>query len=66
MILRYGNRGHNQPCTHIDTGRCFITSQNHGFAVDTFSLKNGWVPLFINENDQTNEGIIHNNLPFFR
>ncbi|KAK6024587.1 carbamoyl-phosphate synthase, small subunit [Ostertagia ostertagi] len=55
--LKYGNRGHNQPCTHQGTGHCFITSQNHGFAVDTTSLPAGWRPLFTNENDGTNEGI---------
>uniref|UniRef100_A0A915EA35 ATP-grasp domain-containing protein n=1 Tax=Ditylenchus dipsaci TaxID=166011 RepID=A0A915EA35_9BILA len=57
--LPYGNRGHNQPCTHMDTGRCYITSQNHGFAVDDSSLPAGWLTLFSNENDSTNEGIIH-------
>ncbi|CEF65096.1 CAD protein [Strongyloides ratti] len=63
--LKYGNRGHNQPCTHLDTGRCFITSQNHGFAVDENTLPKDWVPLFINENDKTNEGIVHVDKPFF-
>ncbi|WKX88725.1 hypothetical protein Q1695_008388 [Nippostrongylus brasiliensis] len=63
--LRYGNRGHNQPCTHQDTGRCFITSQNHGFAVDARTLPTGWRELFVNENDQTNEGIVHRSKPFF-
>ncbi|CAI4225817.1 unnamed protein product [Auanema sp. JU1783] len=63
--LRYGNRGHNQPCTHEGTGRCFITSQNHGFAVDPLSLPEDWRPLFTNENDKTNEGIVHRTKPFF-
>ena len=63
--LTYGNRGHNQPCTHTDTGRCFITSQNHGFAVEASSLPKDWVELFINENDKTNEGICHTSKPFF-
>lgn len=62
----YGNRGHNQPCIHLETGRCFITSQNHGFAVDEKTLPVDWNPLFVNANDQTNEGIVHENLPFFR
>ncbi|XP_047528127.1 CAD protein isoform X2 [Vanessa atalanta] len=62
---RYGNRGHNLPCTHAGTGRCFMTSQNHGFAVDTNSLPQNWKILFTNENDKTNEGIIHNSLPYF-
>ena len=39
--LKYGNRGHNQPCTHVETKRCFITSQNHGFALDTSTLDAG-------------------------
>ncbi|ESO10209.1 hypothetical protein HELRODRAFT_186717 [Helobdella robusta] len=63
--MKYGNRGHNQPCTHVDTGRCFITSQNHGFAIDAGTLSSDWSALFINENDKTNEGIIHNEKPFF-
>lgn len=66
VVFRYGNRGHNQPCTHIDTGRCFITSQNHGFAVDEKSIPTGWRALFFNENDKTNEGIVHESRPFFR
>uniref|UniRef100_A0A914Z7Y5 Glutamine amidotransferase domain-containing protein n=1 Tax=Panagrolaimus superbus TaxID=310955 RepID=A0A914Z7Y5_9BILA len=63
--LKYGNRGHNQPCTHGDTGRCFITSQNHGFAVKADTLPQEWMELFINENDKTNEGICHKSMPFF-
>ncbi|CAK1552080.1 unnamed protein product [Leptosia nina] len=62
---RYGNRGHNLPCTHNGTGRCFMTSQNHGFAVDTKSLPENWDILFTNENDKTNEGICHKSLPYF-
>ncbi|CAH1646105.1 unnamed protein product [Spodoptera littoralis] len=61
----YGNRGHNLPCTHNGTGRCFMTSQNHGFAVDADSLPEGWKILFTNENDKTNEGVIHETLPYF-
>ncbi|EDM02937.1 carbamyl phosphatate synthetase 2 (mapped), isoform CRA_c [Rattus norvegicus] len=63
--MRYGNRGHNQPCLLVGTGRCFLTSQNHGFAVDADSLPAGWAPLFTNANDCSNEGIVHDNLPFF-
>jgi carbamoyl-phosphate synthase/aspartate carbamoyltransferase len=63
--LKYGNRGHNIPCTDLETGRCYITSQNHGFAVDVSTLADGWKPYFINANDQSNEGIIHSKLPFF-
>ena len=65
MFCRYGNRGHNQPCTHTSTGRCFITTQNHGFAVDPESLPSDWSILFTNENDNTNEGIVHNSRPIF-
>lgn len=63
--LRYGNRGMNQPCVDLRTGRCYITPQNHGFAVDSESLPPLWKPLFINANDQTNEGIVHTTKPFF-
>ncbi|CAD5206264.1 unnamed protein product [Bursaphelenchus okinawaensis] len=64
--LKYGNRGHNQPCVHSDTKRCYITSQNHGFAVDEHSLNpQEWMPLFTNANDKTNEGIVHLDKPFF-
>ncbi|KAG6449481.1 hypothetical protein O3G_MSEX006087 [Manduca sexta] len=62
---KYGNRGHNLPCTHSGTGRCFMTSQNHGFAVDTNTLPEDWKVLFTNENDKTNEGIIHKSEPYF-
>ena len=63
--LPYGNRGHNQPCTHEDTKKCYITSQNHGFATDTTKLPEGWRPLFTNENDKSNEGIVHETKPWF-
>ena len=63
--LPFGNRGHNQPCTHLDTGKCYITSQNHGFATDVSSLPADWIPLFTNENDQSNEGIVHTTNPWF-
>ncbi|NWX35117.1 PYR1 protein, partial [Notiomystis cincta] len=63
--MKYGNRGHNQPCLHEDTQRCFITAQNHGFAVETGSLPPGWVPLFTNANDGSNEGLVHQHKPFF-
>lgn len=64
--FRYGNRGHNLPCVLQGTGKCFMTSQNHGFAVDVSKLPAGWTPLFTNANDNTNEGIVHETLPFFR
>ena len=62
--LRYGHRSHNQPVRLTGTDRCFITSQNHGYAVDTATLKEGWKPWFVNLNDDTCEGIIHDKLPF--
>ncbi|RWS23975.1 CAD protein-like protein, partial [Leptotrombidium deliense] len=63
--MDYGNRGHNQPCLFLNTGRCCITSQNHGYAVDITSLNDDWVALFTNANDKSNEGIIHKSKPFF-
>ncbi|XP_072318075.1 multifunctional protein CAD isoform X2 [Eucyclogobius newberryi] len=63
--LKYGNRGHNQPCVHRGTERCFITSQNHGFAVDPETLPPDWDVLFTNANDHSNEGIVHRSLPMF-
>ena len=62
---RYGNRGHNQPCIHDPSQRCFITTQNHGFAVNTNSLPSDWSVLFTNANDHTNEGIVHTKKPYF-
>jgi aspartate carbamoyltransferase len=63
--LKYGNRGHNQPCVDERTGRCYITSQNHGYAVDPKTLPVGWEPFFTNANDGSNEGIIHASKPAF-
>ncbi|XP_075730098.1 carbamoyl-phosphate synthetase 2, aspartate transcarbamylase, and dihydroorotase rudimentary isoform X1 [Rhipicephalus microplus] len=63
--MKYGNRGHNQPCLFGDSGRCCITTQNHGFAVDASTLPTDWSPLFTNANDRTNEGVVHKKLPFF-
>jgi len=57
--LKFGHRGQNQPCLEEGTKRCYITSQNHGFAVDTASLPRGWAAWFRNANDSTNEGIRH-------
>lgn len=65
LKLKFGNRGHNIPCTSTISGRCYITSQNHGFAVDASTLSNGWKELFVNSNDQSNEGIYHESKPFF-
>ncbi|KAG8851018.1 hypothetical protein FRB96_009500 [Tulasnella sp. 330] len=63
--MKYGNRGHNIPCTDAFSGRCYITSQNHGFQVEDASLPSGWVELFKNANDGSNEGIISTEKPFF-
>lgn len=63
--MKFGNRGHNIPCTDMITGRCYITSQNHGYAVDTATLPKNWAELFVNANDGSNEGIFHKELPFF-
>jgi carbamoyl-phosphate synthase small subunit len=63
--LKYGHRGHNQPCNETGTKRTYITSQNHGFAVETETLPEDWREWFVNDNDGTNEGIIHISKPFF-
>ncbi|XP_041563873.1 CAD protein isoform X2 [Drosophila elegans] len=63
--MKYGNRGHNLPCLHRGTGRCLMTSQNHGYAVDLEQLPPGWSELFVNANDGTNEGIVHASRPYF-
>ena len=63
--LKYGHRSHNQPVLLAGTNKCYITSQNHGFAVATETLPNDWEPLFTNVNDNTNEGIRHKSKPFF-
>ena len=63
--LKYGHRSHNQPVRMAGTEKCFITSQNHGYAVDNNKLGDDWAPLFLNMNDGTSEGIRHNRFPFF-
>ena len=63
--LKYGHRSHNQPVMKVGTQRCFITSQNHGYAVDNNTLPQDWEPLFINMNDGSNEGIRHKSKPWF-
>lgn len=60
--LKYGHRSQNQPCMMMGTKRCYITTQNHGFAVG--KIPKGFTQWFINANDNTNEGIIHESLPF--
>lgn len=63
--MKYGNRGHNIPVKYLDSSRCLITSQNHGYAIDENSLNDNWKPLFTNVNDYSNEGIYHTELPYF-
>ncbi|CAJ2512154.1 Uu.00g051690.m01.CDS01 [Anthostomella pinea] len=63
--MKFGNRGANIPCTSMVTGKCHITSQNHGFAVDAQSLPSEWKELFVNANDGSNEGIMHHSKPYF-
>ena len=63
--LKFGHRGHNQPCIEVGTNRCYITSQNHGYAVDSDTLPEDWREWFYNNNDETNEGIKHFSKPFF-
>jgi carbamoyl-phosphate synthase small subunit len=63
--LKYGHRGHNQPCNELGTKRCYITSQNHGFAVEAETLPQDWREWFVNDNDGTNEGLLHISKPFF-
>jgi carbamoylphosphate synthase small subunit len=62
--LKFGHRSHNQPCIEIGTNRCYITSQNHGYAVDADTLPEDWREWFYNNNDETNEGIKHISKPF--
>ena len=62
--LKYGHRSHNQPVQRVGTTQCFITSQNHGYAVDDSTLPSDWEPLFVNMNDGSNEGIRHKSKPW--
>lgn len=60
--MKFGHRGQNQPCIMDGTNKCYLTTQNHGFAIGKIPAK--FHPWFINANDSTNEGIIHDELPF--
>ena len=60
--LKLGHRGQNQPAKLVGTPKCFMTTQNHGFAIG--KIPKGFKPWFVNANDNTNEGIIHEKLPF--
>ncbi|MFC2152232.1 glutamine-hydrolyzing carbamoyl-phosphate synthase small subunit [Bacteroidota bacterium] len=63
--LKYGHRSHNQPVLLANSNKAYITSQNHGYAIDQNTLNSEWEPLFVNLNDGTNEGIRHKSLPFY-
>lgn len=64
--LKFGHRGQNHPCVDLDTGKCYITSQNHGYALDANSLDPTTLRVTqINANDHTVEGISHKSLPIF-
>jgi carbamoyl-phosphate synthase small subunit len=63
--LPFGHRGHNQPCIDLRSHKCYITSQNHGYAVDEHSLPKDWKVTFRNLNDRSVEGIAHVTKPFF-
>lgn len=65
LKMKFGNRGHNIPCTNVLSGKCYITSQNHGYAVNSDTLPSGWSELFVNANDHSNEGIRHESRPYF-
>jgi carbamoylphosphate synthase small subunit len=63
--LKWGNRAHNVPTLDLTTGKCHITSQNHGYAVDANTLPAEWKEYFVNLNDSSNEGMIHKTRPIF-
>ena len=63
--LKYGHRSHNQPVREVGTNRCYVTSQNHGYAVDAKTLGSDWRELFVNMNDGSNEGVCHKENPCF-
>ena len=63
--MKFGNRGMNQPVIDLRTTLCYITPQNHGYAVDAKSLPTDWLPFFVNANDNSNEGLIHTYKPIF-
>ena len=63
--LPFGNRGQNQPVINLLTNQCYITPQNHGYAINAEQLPDEWEPLFVNRNDGSNEGIMHATKPWF-
>ncbi len=64
--LKYGHRSQNQPALDLNTNRCYITTQNHGYAIDTECFcRIPLEPLFVNANDKTIEGVKHKTKPVF-
>ena len=63
--LKYGHRGHNQPCIDVVRDLCYLTSQNHSYAVDEKTLPTEWQVTFRHLNDNTVAGIAHRTKPFF-
>jgi carbamoyl-phosphate synthase small subunit len=63
--MKYGNRAHNIPALDLTTGKCHITSQNHGYAVDASTLPSDFKEYFVNLNDGSNEGMLHKTRPIF-
>jgi len=63
--LKFGHRSHNQPVLEVNTNRAYLTSQNHGFAVDSKTIQKGWKSYFVNLNDDSNEGLKHESKPIF-
>ena len=63
--LKYGHRSQNQPCSEMGTKRCYITTQNHGYAIESKTMPEDWREWFYNDNDGTNEGLMHISKPFF-
>jgi carbamoyl-phosphate synthase small subunit len=63
--MKYGNRAHNIPALDLTTGQCHITSQNHGYAVDSSTLPKDFKEYFVNLNDGSNEGMMHRTRPIF-
>ncbi len=63
--LKFGHRSHNQPVLETGTNKAYLTSQNHGFAVNNDSIPDNWKIYFENLNDGSNEGLKHKNKPIF-
>lgn len=63
--LLFGHRSQNQPAIDLSTGRCYITSQNHGYAVDPKTLPHDWQVWFENANDGSVEGVRHKKKPWY-